>query len=234
MNLTIFSIDAIEEELYEIVKKEDLFKNALQPTTEWTIRLKNYFFIKFNNNDELIWMFSPESWTRFGHIFPEHENLVRREFLLDIISIEKTNMKFALGTEIEWMTQAEKSQNPEEQRKFDNMREFLEKVYALKFDANEHNKIIDCLFDFSKLVHVNPNYRIMICAPKNEEEQAKLLQYFTQIINSHPKEQIVIDNFLLVFLSRISKDNPLYFKTYKLELNNDKFKLIMKRCELIT
>jgi len=234
MTLAIFSIDAIEEELYEIVKNEDLFKNALQPSTKWTIRLKRYFFEKFNSCDELIWMFSPESWTRFGLMFPEHEKLVRREFLIDIISLEKTNMKFALGVEIEWMTHAAKNQKPEEQRKFDLMREFLEKVYILKFDANEHNKIIDCLFDFSKLVHVNPNYRIMICAPKNEEEQAKLLEYFTQIINSHPKEQTVIDKFLLVFLSRISKGNPLYFKTYKLELNNDKFKLIIKRCELIT
>lgn len=234
MTSTIFSIDTIESELYQMVITGNVFKNNLQPSAEWTIRLKKFFFNKFNSDNELIWMFNPESWTRFGHMFPEHENLVRREFLLDIISLEKTNMKFALGVEIEWMTHAAKYQKPEDQRKFDLMREFLEKVYALKFDANEHNKIIDCLFDFSKLVHVNPNYRIMICAPKNEEEQAKLLEYFTQIINSHPKEQIVIDKFLLVFLSRISKGNPLYFKTYKLELNNDKFKLIIKRCELIT
>lgn len=122
-------------------------------------------------------MFNPKDWNRFGHCFPKKDKLVLREFFLDIVALKKL----------------------EEQRKFDLMREFLENIYALKFNTNVHNKVIDCVFDFSKLIHINPNYKIMICAPKNEDEQTKLLQFFEQIINSCPKEQVKVSNFLLVF-----------------------------------
>lgn len=211
MTLTIFSLDAIELELYQMVRTGNVFKNNLQPSAEWTIRFKKFFSNKFNSKNELIWMFNPKDWNRFGHCFPKKDKLVLREFFLDIVALKKL----------------------EEQRKFDLMREFLENIYALKFNTNVHNKVIDCVFDFSKLIHINPNYKIMICAPKNEDEQTKLLQFFEQIINSCPKEQVKVSNFLLVFFSRASKNKPLYFKTYILKVDNGKYELIRKRCEQI-
>ncbi len=225
MNTELNAIEIIESEIYEMVTNEKIFENEFNPTTKWTNLFKRFFLDKINFNNKLIYIFNPGKRNEYGHLFPDQENLIIKEFSLDINAIQKTNLEFCLGVEIEW---SKNKKIPKNEPFFD--REFLEKLFNLKFTDDVDKKVIDCLFDFSKLIIINPKFKIMFCAPyEDAKEQSILLDYMNLIIESRPN----LDNVLVVFLSKVPEKTQLYFKTYMLKVDNGRSKLIMKRCELI-